>query len=930
MSGHAESGPSRRDNAKTSSHKPFRRGPRKQTNGGQVRGRSNGKTEEKDDSAVRQTSKATVEKSGKTKRRVQGKPRTFRGHSKQKKPNSIIKFHCNVCGVEFDDPTNAAAHFAQSRHRKASVAKDGVLTKISCQKCSDNVVDHLNGVKRGARDSTILCNRCLESERKKSPAAMFLASKDSKEKFFIFEQFFRQRRLDADKSEHSEVRHERSSPPNISESGPEPTDTSDPRAIEINEIIKSAELSSEPVYVSKLKRLRDLILNTTPKEPALKFGSMKEYLQEISYALFLEESFDTDIFTNAEVDSSIHIGAKEDISVITPMKESMETLPEYMRHLRQSPFTRSQAIIVMSRQDSSLAMKTKPNLWYCNIQFSKNKFEAMRGHGKHGKKGHKNDNYRDKKILLTVLHLFPWNSSTIPSNLKQIAILPCSSVITRVFTAMENLSNPLFEQLLLGQKPIKNITFTNRISHYRNQLNDSQKAGLQSALNNKITVLKGPPGSGKTSTIYEMITQLIDQLSYYPVLVVAASNLAVDNIAEKLMENHKDSILRIVSISKEPEYGSGHPLADICLHNKLKNILPPLLREDYMKLTSSQSSLNKADFTRILSVVNQYSLQFVKQAKVIFSTTVGISGPHLKNIEKLPVIIMDEATQTSEPSCLIPLAAQGIKKIVFVGDEAQLSAFTRVRSLEMSLFERCLKNGTWDHPVMLDTQYRMHPEISEFPRNKFYDGLLKDGVTAEDRTLPNVNYPLFFLDHEGAAGRERVEYSRSGYSLYNPSEVSTVERIVEMLLVDKQVDPQNIGIMTGYAAQRDHLSKALESNRLINPEGVHVSLTVDKEDLDKNKNVTVCDIRGIIIATVDAFQGREKDFIIMSCVRSNSEGKIGFLKDRRRMNVALTRARCSLIFSGDATCLGKGDPLWKEYIDYLRSKDRIFTDLKAY
>lgn len=699
---------------------------------------------------------------------------------------------------------------------------------------------------------------------------------------------------------------------------------SDPRVQEVNEIINNAD-DSGTSYVEKMKRLRDLILSTTPEEPELKFDTMQEYLRDISYNLFLEELFETDIFFDAEVDRRVDVGDEHSINIITPMKETMEAyLPEHMRHLRQSAFTRSQTIIVMERETANLLSETRPKLWYCTVDFSKNKMEVNRGHGKRGGK----PNYKDKKLLLTVLNPLPWNETPI-TKLNKVALLPCGSVITRVFNAMQDLSNPLFKELLLGHKPIKSISFKNRIGTYNNVLNDSQKEGLQSALNNKITVLKGPPGSGKTSTISEIITKLTDDLSYYPVLVVAASNLAVDNIAERMIDKYKDSILRIVSIAKEPEYNENHPLADICLHNKLKSILPPLLLGDYNRLRNSQSSMTKKEFNGILSVINTYGGQFVKQAKVIFSTTVGISGPHLKDVN-IPAIIMDEATQTSEPSCLIPLAAKGIKKIVFVGDEAQLSAFTRVRSLEMSLFERCLKNGTCENPVMLDTQYRMHPQISEFPRNKFYGGLLKDGITAQDRALDNVKHPLFFYDHKGVNAMESSEYTRGNFSILNRGEVSIVERIVEKLLVDKHIDPSRIGVMTGYAAQRDHLSKAMERNLVINPEGDEMKLTVDKEDLDSKKNVTVCDIRGMIVATIDAFQGREKDFIIMSCVRSNNNGNIGFLKDRRRLNVAITRAKCSLILVGNSECLSRGDPLWKEYIEYLTEKKVIFTSLDDY
>lgn len=898
------------------------------------------------------------------------KPHSKKASYHKPKQNAIdiskiqIVFHCNICGLEFNTIKFFYQHCHMEHHGEASVNSKGNLINICCQKCFDTNLTHLHVVTEPNGKLDLYCNRCMNGQNfiyiTKTPVEFLsqfqylwmiknisCAKCGSTKNLLYCEGYdiFCSECIAADTKLQATRRVPQEYPnfiesylkgkvvipkqvENSQEKTQEAKTTSKPSRVsirndkddttpEIDEIIETAELNSQTAYVSKLKKLKNLILNTTSEEPKLQYDSMVEYLRQISYGLFLEELFDTDIFDSCEVDPKSNIGEKGDISIVSPLKESMALLPEYMRHLRQSPFTRSQAVIIMQKEDSQLLSVTRPKLWYCKVQFSKSKFEAMRGH-KRGKKFH------DKKVLLTVVHPFAWNEKDF-KGLKRVAILPCSTVNSRVFDAMERLSSPLFKQLLLGHQDIKTINFHNRISHYTNVLNDSQKTALQSALNNKITILRGPPGSGKTSTIYEMIIQLIDQLNYYPVLVVAASNLAVDNIAEKLMKDHKDSILRIVSVSKESEYDQNHPLADICLHNKLRKILPPVLKEDYDRLKSSQGSMNKNEFQRILNIINTYSPQFVNQAKVIFSTTVGISGPHLKNINKIPAIIMDEATQTSEPSCLIPLAAQGIKKIVFVGDEAQLSAFTRVRTFEMSLFERCLKNGT--SSILLNTQYRMHPEISDFPRNKFYNGLLKDGITAEDRKLEAVKYPLFFLNH---ASHERTEHTRSNYSIYNSGEVELVERIIEKLVVDKHIERDRIGVMTGYAAQRKHLADALQGNAVINPDKVEMSISEDMEGIEKSKNVTVCNINGIIVATVDAFQGREKDFIIMSCVRSNSEGNIGFLRDRRRMNVALTRARCSLILCGDATCLSKKDPLWKEYLKYLSDKGRIFTSLDSY
>ncbi|KXI44679.1 UNVERIFIED_CONTAM: hypothetical protein ACS92_02700 [Bacillus cereus] len=130
-------------------------------------------------------------------------------------------------------------------------------------------------------------------------------------------------------------------------------------------------------------------------------------------------------------------------------------------------------------------------------------------------------------------------------------------------------------------------------------------------------------------------------------------------------------------------------------------------------------------------------------------------------------------------------------------------------------------------------------------------------------------------------------------------------------------------MITPYAGQRDLISASFKENLLINPEKQEVQVQVDKEDVESDsKAATVHQVNGILVASIDAFQGREKDFIVMSCVRSNSERNIGFLRDRRRLNVALTRARCSLLFVGDAHCL-KGDQLWQSYIESLERKNYV-------
>ncbi|KAI9355317.1 P-loop containing nucleoside triphosphate hydrolase protein [Zopfochytrium polystomum] len=251
------------------------------------------------------------------------------------------------------------------------------------------------------------------------------------------------------------------------------------------------------------------------------------------------------------------------------------------------------------------------------------------------------------------------------------------------------------------------------------------------------------------------------------------------------------------------------------------------------------------------------------------------------------------ATQAAEPECLIPLV-MGCKQAVLVGDHYQLGPVIMNRKaakagLSQSLFERLIILG--HRPIRLQVQYRMHPALSEFPSNMFYEGSLQNGVTVADRRStvdfpwPNKDSPMFFL---GSVGPE--EASSSGTSYLNRTEAANCEKIVTRFL-KAGVHPFNIGVITPYEGQRAYIVNHMQMAGTL------------KKDLYKD----------VEVASVDAFQGREKDFIILSCVRSNDQSGIGFLSDPRRLNVALTRAKYGICLLGNPKVLSK-NPLWYELL----------------
>ena len=202
--------------------------------------------------------------------------------------------------------------------------------------------------------------------------------------------------------------------------------------------------------------------------------------------------------------------------------------------------------------------------------------------------------------------------------------------------------------------------------------------------------------------------------------------------------------------------------------------------------------------------------------------------------------------------------------------------------LSQSLFERMVTMGV--RPVRLQVQYRMHPCLSEFPSNMFYDGSLQNGITTAQRIRkdlpfpwPDHEVPMFFYTNLG-----QEEISSSGTSYLNRTEAANVEKIVTRFL-KIGVQPSQIGVITPYEGQRSFVVQYMKLNG-----------SAGKEKYEK-----------IEVASVDAFQGREKDYIILSCVRSNEHQGIGFLNDPRRLNVALTRAKYGLVLLGNPRVLSK-------------------------
>lgn len=688
---------------------------------------------------------------------------------------------------------------------------------------------------------------------------------------------------------------------------------------------------SQKVLEEKREKLQKIISMTLPDKTRLKFDSMDSYFQYLTYSLLLEELYSENIC----LESYVKAESSYRCNLFVSTKQTFENyVPDEFHHLKKHAFSRDQPIYIFRKQDADLNWKRVPKFWIARVE--KAYLCHFEDNGSVSITSPKNRANPDKtnQISMYSLKLYDWNISPFPHNERpdNFAFLPGNIVLGRVFSAMENITNPIFNNLILGQQKIVQKIPIVQLKAYFSEINDSQKDAVSAALTNDVTLIHGPPGTGKTASITEMILQFLDA-GIKPVMIVAASNLAVDNIAEKMIDTHANRILRVTSNIREKDYSLEHKLGPVCLHNRISKKFSSEIKEIEDKLREDMRNIDDAEFSKYHDESQLIGKDIIANADVIFTTTASIGNKHINQLDRIPVLIMDEATQSSEQLTLIAMAVRGCTKIILVGDSKQLSVFTEVKTLQMSLFERVLANGVYTKPLFLNTQYRMHPAISEFSRQNVYDGKLKDGISAEDRLMKKIKYPVFFFDHQGVHATEDKTFSIHGedfgFSWSNKVEAKYVVEFVEILIRDRKLTPSDIGVMTGYSAQRELLVKEFRRNSVVNPEKCHVESSVDTDDLSMKRNVTVVDINGLIVASVDAFQGREKKVIIMSLVRSNNDGNIGFMIDERRMNVALTRAQYSMILVGNAKCFSKNQ-FWGSYIESLQEKGYVHTDIYDY
>ena len=448
----------------------------------------------------------------------------------------------------------------------------------------------------------------------------------------------------------------------------------------------------------------------------------------------------------------------------------------------------------------------------------------------------------------------------------------------------------LFEQLHNTQSEPK--TPSNIITHsleFKNKrLNESQQNAVAAITQNQIvTIVHGPPGTGKTTTLIEAIIQLIK--AGEKVLVSAPSNTAVDNITKGLLAQAV-KVLRVGNTSKVDETIFLHtPEGRLANSKQLKEIKELKIRaEQFRKMALKyKRSFGKSEreqrnllFKEVKSIrteikkIQAYNEEKLYiEADVILGTPVGLYDAKIRQLT-FHTLVMDEAGQCIEPLawCIFPLA----QKFVLAGDHLQLpptvlSNEAARLGLNKSILERSI--AAFDTVFLLDTQYRMREAIAGFSSNYFYNGLLKTAAH-----LTNTGTHITFVDTAGSGFNE--VRGTNGMSLQNDGEL----KIVQKLLITELFDNGRTAFISPYSGQ----------------------VSAAKDLLPK-------DIR---ISTIDSFQGQEQQTIILSLVRSNDDGEIGFLKDYRRMNVAITRAKEQLFVIGDSATLG-ADAFYNLFLTYI-------------
>ena len=435
-------------------------------------------------------------------------------------------------------------------------------------------------------------------------------------------------------------------------------------------------------------------------------------------------------------------------------------------------------------------------------------------------------------------------------------------------------------------------------------LNPAQEQAVNSVLRAKdVAIVHGPPGTGKTTTLVEAIYETLRRENQ--VLVCAQSNMAVDWISERLVDRGVN-VLRIGNPVKVND-----KMLSFTYERRFANHpdYPQLwsIREAIRKLRQGRSRRRGDDYhqkldrlkSRATELEIRINAELFGEARVIACTLTG-SANRLLAGQKFGTLFIDEAAQALEAACWI--AIRKATRVVLAGDHCQLpptvkSVAAMRGGLATTLMERIvrLKPGV---VTLLKTQYRMNERIMRFSSDWFYGGMVEAAPQIKFRGILDLDTPMTWIDTSEVAGEE--EFVGESFGRINRAEADLTlgvlqdyfTKIGKRRILDERID---IGVISPYRAQVQLLRRLIRKKEFFKP---YRSL--------------------VTVNTVDGFQGQERDVIVISLVRANADGQIGFLSDLRRMNVAITRARMKLIILGDVATMTR-HPFYKKLYEYINN-----------
>ena len=433
-------------------------------------------------------------------------------------------------------------------------------------------------------------------------------------------------------------------------------------------------------------------------------------------------------------------------------------------------------------------------------------------------------------------------------------------------------------------------------------LNPTQEQAVNNVLRAKdVAIVHGPPGTGKTTTLVEAIYETLRRENQ--VLVCAQSNMAVDWISERLVDRGVN-VLRIGNPTKVNDkmlsFTYERRFADHPDYSQLWSI-----REAIRKLRRSRNKRRDEGYhqklerlkSRATELEVRINAELFGEARVIASTLTG-SDNRLLAGQKFGTLFIDEAAQALEAACWI--AIRKATRVILAGDHCQLpptvKSIAALRGgLATTLMERIVKLKP-DVVTLLKTQYRMNERIMRFSSDWFYGGMVEAAPQIKYRGILDLDIPMTWLDTSEVAGKE--EFVGESFGRINRAEADLTLNVLQeyftkigkQRILDERID---VGIISPYRAQVQLLRRLVRKKEFFKP------------------------FRSLVtVNTVDGFQGQERDVIIISLVRANAEGQIGFLSDLRRMNVAITRARMKLIIMGDVPTMTR-HPFYKKLYEYI-------------